>query len=163
MKKILFIITTTILFSIGSFSQNVNTNILSKLEGIWVGKGTAMSAASNVTMEWGKTLGNKFHKITYKMLISFNGSEQSFEGMGLYKFMKDGTYEGTWFDSGGEMHAIKSNHDGKILTSFWGKPGEKYGKTEYEFIDESTIEVRDATQNKDGGWRTFATSRLSKK
>ena len=97
------------------------------------------------------------------MLISFNGNEQSFEGMGLYKLMKDGSYEGTWFDSGGEMHAIKSSHDGKTLTSFWGKPGEKYGKTEYEFIDEKTIEVRDATQNKDGSWRSFATSRLVKR
>lgn len=92
--------------------------------------------------------------------MNFNGKEQSFEGMGMYKPLKEGGYEGNWFDSGGEMHVIKSNHGGKILTSYWGKPGEKYGKTEYEFIDEKTLEVRDAVQNKDGTWKPFAKSTL---
>jgi hypothetical protein len=59
------------------------------------------------------------------------------------------------------MHAIKSSNDNKKLTSYWGKPGEKYGKTEYEFIDEKTVEVRDAVQNKDGTWRPFAKSTLT--
>jgi hypothetical protein len=29
------------------------------------------------------------------MVMNFNGKEQSFEGMGLYKPLKDGGYEGT--------------------------------------------------------------------
>jgi hypothetical protein len=144
-------------------AQNSSTQFLSKLEGVWEGKGTAMGAVSDVTMKWEKTLADKFYKISYKMQMSFNARSQLFEGMGLYKPVKEGGYEGTWFDSGGEMHPLKSTYDGKILTTYWGKPGEKYGKTEYEVLDDNTVEVRDAIQNKDGSWRPFAKSTLSRK
>lgn len=162
MKKLAFVLMSC-LFVSATLAQTNNSIFLNKMEGVWVGKGTAMGATSNVTMEWGKALGHKFYRINYTMQMSFNGGEQVFEGMGLYKLLKEGGYEGTWFDSGGEMLPIKSSDDGKTLTSFWGRPSEKYGKTEYEFIDDKTIEVRDATQNKDGSWRPFAKSTLTKK
>lgn len=73
------------------------------------------------------------------MLMSFNGKEQVFEGLGLYKPVKEGSYDGTWFDSGEEMHPLKSSDDGKTLTTYWGKPGEKFGKTEYELVDDKNI------------------------
>jgi hypothetical protein len=34
-----------------TWGQNANTDFLKKLEGVWTGKGTAMGAVSDVTME----------------------------------------------------------------------------------------------------------------
>ena len=163
MKKTSFTIVSICLFVIASAAQNAETGFLKKIEGAWTGKGTAMGAASSVTMEWEPALRNQFYKKSHKMIMNFKGKEEVFEGMGLYKPLKEGGYEGTWFDSGGEMHPIKSSDDGKILTSYWGKQGEKYGKTEYEFIDEKTLEVRDAIQDKDGSWKQFAKNTLLRK
>lgn len=163
MKSLFGVLVISILWMPLVVAQNRSAAFLSKLEGVWLGKGTAMGAASDVTMEWSKILGDKFYKINYKMQISNNGSNQVFEGMGLYRYQKEEGYDGTWFDNGGEMHHIKSSDDGKTLISYWGEPGKKYGKTEYELIDKKTIQVRDAIQNKNGDWRQFATSTLIKR
>jgi hypothetical protein len=51
------------------------------------------------------------------MQMTFNGREQIFEGIGFYKSTKEGSFDETWFDSGGEIHPLKSIDDGKMLTT----------------------------------------------
>jgi hypothetical protein len=84
-----------------------------------------------------------------------DGSTQTFEGTAYYKVATDTELVATWFDSGGEMHPIKATVDGTSLTSIWGTPETKLGKTIYRFVDDNTIEITDFIQNKKGEWKQF--------
>ena len=92
-----------------------------------------------------------------------DGSTQVFEGVGLYKAVNEKVYVATWFDSGGEMHPIKATSDETSLTSIWGTPDTKLGKTIYRFVDDNTVEITDFIQNKSGEWKQFNKNTVNRK
>lgn len=60
------------------------------------------------------------------------------------------------------MHPITATDDGTTLTSVWGIPGKKLGKTTYSFKDEKTVEVTDYIQRKDQSWNEFSRNTFKK-
>jgi hypothetical protein len=138
-------------------------DILLKLQGSWHGKGKAFGMPAEITMTWEPALRNKFTRLNYKMeMQASDGNTQVFEGTALYQPTADNTYRATWFDSGGDMHPIAATNDGTSLTSIWGTPETKLGKTIYSFKENDSVEVTDFIQKKDGTWKEFNRNTLAR-
>ena len=133
------------------------TPLEKRLLGTWSAKGQAFGMPADVTMKWEPDLQGRFLLLSYKMdMRDTSGKVQTFEGKALYKASKEvGKFTANWFDSGGEAHPIEAFYDGTALTSNWGTPATKMGKTIYRFVDDNTIEISDFIQRKDGEWRQF--------
>lgn len=141
-----------------------NSDILKKLEGAWYAKGKAFGMSADINMTWEPVLQSKFMRINYRMdMQASDGKVRVFEGTALYQPNGDKGYRATWFDSGGEMHPISATTDGVALTSTWGTPDTKLGKTIYAFKDNDNVEVTDFIFRKDGTWREFNRNTLTRK
>ena len=155
----------SIAIMIASSTANAqNTNFLEKLKGAWQANGTAFGMPADVNMEWMAVLGGRFTQIQYKILMhGKDGKSQQFEGTAYYKPSGDNQYWATWFDTNGEMHPITASSNESTLTSLWGTPETKMGKTLYKLLDDKTVEVTDYIQKKDGSWQQFGKNTLIKK
>ncbi|NUO02382.1 MAG: HIT domain-containing protein [Saprospiraceae bacterium] len=128
-----------------------------RILGTWSGKGKAFGMAANITMSWEPDLQNNFLLLNYRMDMRDTSNQlQVFEGKAYYQPAESaGQFRATWFDSGGEMHPVEASYDGQILTANWGTPTTKLGRTLYRFVDDTTIEIVDYIQAKDGNWKEF--------
>lgn len=163
MKQLQMIAVLAFTLVLGATAQD-NPDILRKLEGSWYSKGKAFGMAADINMVWEPVLQGKFTRISYRMdMQAADGKVQVFEGTALYQPAGDRIYRATWFDSGGEMHPIQATTDDVALTSIWGTPGTKLGKTVYSFKDSDNVEVVDYIQRKDGTWREFNRNVLTRK
>lgn len=131
------------------------------LNGSWAADGTSFGKPSRITMRWQSALGGKFARIDYRIETTGEGA-QLFEGTGLYRPLKGGAYDGTWFDSQGAMHPLQASFTGAKLTSHWGVKGKTYGRTIYTMLDDARVEVVDAIQDKTGAWKEFSRNTLTK-
>jgi len=136
-------------------AEPANWEIFRGLEGEWHSDGTAFGRPAKLTMSWEPALDQEFFHIRYRIEPK-GAASRIFEGVGFYRPLGNGQHEGTWFDSGGEMHHIAASDDGMALTSFWGVPGEKYGRTVYRMLESGALEVVDAIETKDGAWKEFS-------
>lgn len=162
MKKFVAIIAFTFLCITVSLAQT--ENFLDKLKGTWTTKGTAFGMPADVEMIWATALGGRYTQIQYKIVMhTKDGKDQQFEGTAYYKPSGENKYVGTWFDSGGDMHPITATSDETTLTSLWGTQDTKMGKTTYRWVDDTSIEITDFIQKKDGGWQQFGKNTLVKK
>jgi hypothetical protein len=153
MKHLLF---TLMVFTTHLAQSQTSTAFLQKLEGTWSSSGKAFNMPAEISMSWKKSLGDRFHHLSYRMdMKAPDGSVQTFEGIAYYKATTGTELAATWFDSGGEMHPIKATVEGESLTAFWGTPETQLGKTIYRFIDSHTVEITDFVQNKIGEWKQF--------
>lgn len=154
-------ITVFVLTFLASFSYA--QNILSRLEGNWSANGTAFGMPAVVTMSWTPALLGKYHQLNYKMVMTTKDGKQSvFEGTALYKPSGDNAFVATWCDSQSEMHPITATSDAEALTSLWGTPETKQGKTIYRFVAGGQVEVTDFIMKKDGTWAKFNQNTLAK-
>lgn len=161
--KTLRLIAILLVLSRSLFAQD-NTDVLKKLDGAWYTRGKAFGMTADINMVWEPVLQGKFSRISYRMdMQAADGKVQVFEGTALYQPTGDKTYRATWFDSGGEMHPITATTDGVELTSTWGTPETKLGKTIYSLKDNDHVEVIDFIQRKDGTWREFNRNVLARK
>lgn len=139
-------------------------NFLDKLMGTWQAKGTAFGMPADVKMIWTTVLGGRYTQILYTIVMrTKDGRDQQFEGTAYYKPAGENKFAATWFDSGGDMHPITATHDETTLTSWWGTPETKMGKTTYRLVDDKSIEVTDFIQKKDGTWQQFGKNTLARK
>lgn len=138
------------------------TPYLCFLNGSWAADGRSFGKPSRVTMRWEAVLGGKFARIDYRIETKGEGG-QVFEGVGLYRPLKDGAYDGTWFDSQGAMHPLRAAFTGAKLTAHWGVEGKTYGRTTYTLLDDARVEVVDEIQDKKtGAWKEFSRNTLKK-
>lgn len=159
MKRIVVILIFACLLTSVGLAQD----FLEKLKGTWVAQGSAFGMPADVEMIWSTTLGGRYAQIQYKIVMhGKEGKDQLFEGTAYYKPAGENKYVATWFDSGGEMHLISATSDANALTSLWGTPETKLGKTIYKLIDNNTVEITDFIQKKDGSWQQFGKNTLSR-
>lgn len=138
------------------------TPYLCFLNGDWAADGTAFGKPARVTMRWTSVLEGKFARIDYRIEPKGDGAA-TFEGVGLYRPVKGGAYDGTWFDSQGAMHPLKATFTGESLTTYWGVKGKTYGRTVYKLVRAyDQVEVVDAILDKKGVWREFSRNTLTK-
>lgn len=161
MKIVLAII--SIVFSSVTFCKAQAYNFLDNLKGTWKAKGKAFGMDADVTMIWTTVLGGRYVQIQYTIAMhGKDGKDQQFDGTAYYKSAGENKFVATWFDSGGDMHPITATYDEATLTSLWGTPETKMGKTTYRLVDEKSIEVTDFIQKKDGAWQQFGKNTLIK-
>lgn len=135
---------------------------LNRFEGSWSGNGKFFGMDATTQAKWERVLGGKFLRlaISYEMKTP-DGKAQKFEGIGYYQ-LKDGKYEGHWFDSQGNSYPLTATFENESLTSLWGEPGKSEGKSIYRINSaDKTIEVVDATKQKDGNWKEFSRFKLT--
>lgn len=154
----------TVLFFCCFFVSNAQTvNFLEKLKGNWQAKGNSLGLQADINMIWVSALGGRYTQIQYKIVMhGKEGKDQLFEGTAYYKPAGENKYIATWFDSGGDMHPITATSDENALTSLWGTPETKLGKTIYKLLDNNTVEITDFIQKKDGSWQQFGKNTLSR-
>ncbi|MGH9386021.1 MAG: hypothetical protein ACRD2N_17220 [Vicinamibacterales bacterium] len=138
-------------------------DILSRVEGRWSGEGTVLGQPSRIEMEWSWTLGRRFLRLTFTNEMGTAPKTTTFEGHAYYRSLGGGQYRGMWFDNSGQMRPISARRDGEALVSNWGTPDTEEGETTYRLAGAGRLEVVDRVKSKDGMWRTFGQSALTKR
>lgn len=138
------------------------TAFLERLAGEWTGSGTILGQASTVEMQWTPTLGRRFVRLTFASHIGPAPKTQHFEGHAYYEVRPDGRVRATWFDSSGLTRPIDATVDAASLVAAWGTPETELGETTYRLVSDRALEVVDRVRGKDGTWRTFGQSTLSR-
>ncbi len=136
---------------------------LTGVGGGWSGSGKFFGMDATAQAKWEQVLGGKFLRlhISYEMKTP-DGKAQQFEGIGYYQSKGEGKYEGRWLDSQGNSYPITATFENSTLTSLWGDAGKSEGKSTYRINSvEKTLEVVDATKQKDGNWKEFSRFRLT--
>lgn len=140
----------------------VATAVLERLTGEWTGSGTILGQASTVEMQWTAVLGGRFVRLTFASHIGPAPKTQHFEGHAYYEVRPDGRVRATWFDSSGLTRPIEATADSASLVAVWGTPETEVGETTYRLVSDRALEVVDRVRGKDGTWRTFGRSTLSR-
>ena len=82
----------------------------------------------------------------------------TFEGHAYYRPAGEGRYRGVWFDNAGMLRPLDARRDGDALVSKWGTPDTEEGETTYLLTSHSRMEIVDRVKSKDGTWREFGRS-----
>jgi len=85
-----------------------------------------------------------------------------FEGHAYYRPLAAGGYRGMWFDNSGMFRPLDARRDGDALVSQWGTPETEQGETTYRLLEGEKMEVVDRVKGKDGTWREFGRSQLTR-
>lgn len=162
MKTAIIALFCVLVFAVPALSQN--DKFLSRLHGDWEGEGKAFGGAARLQLKWEWVLENKFLRLTMRNEISIpNRPKQIFEGHAYYRSNGVDKYSAHWFDSRGTSFPIKAQLEGNTLSAWWGSPETEEGKSTYQLIDESTMEVVDSVKQKDGTFREFGRATLKRK
>lgn len=137
-------------------------SMLSRLSGTWAGSGTILGQASTVEMQWTPVLDGRFVRLTWLSHIGPPPKTQRFEGHAYYDVRPDGRVRATWFDSSGQTRPIDAAVTGDAVVASWGTAETELGETTYRVLSDGEVEVVDRVRRKDGTWREFGRSKLSR-
>ena len=128
--------------------------LLARLAGQWSGTGTVLNQPSkiSITSQW--ELNGQFLRLTFRNEMP----KSTFEGHAYYRALGDGRYRGMWFDNSGMFRPLEARRDGDALVSKWGTPETEEGETTYRLTSDSRMEIVDRVKSKDGTWREFGRS-----
>lgn len=162
MKTAMVALFFVLVFAVPGFSQN--DKFLNRLQGEWEGEGKAFGGAALMQIKWEWVLENKFLRLNLRNEISApDRPKQIFQGQAYYRSNGVDKYAAHWFDSRGVSFPIKAQLEGNTLIASWGSPDTEEGKSTYQLIDESTMEVVDSVKQKDGTFREFGRATLKRK
>lgn len=136
--------------------------ILAKLVGAWQGSGTILGQASALELRWTRELDGRFVRLTHDSRIGPAPRTVRFEGHAYYQALPSGGYRGTWFDSSGLTRPITGVTRDDALVASWGAPDTEEGETTYRLVAGDRLEVVDRVKSKDGTWREFGRTQLSR-
>ncbi len=136
--------------------------MLARLAGAWTGTGVILGQASKVEMQWTSVLDGRFVRLTFTSHIGPPPKTQRFEGHAYYAVGESGRVGATWFDSSGLTRPIAARVEAAALVSAWDTPDTELGETTYRLVSDHEIEVVDRVRRKDGTWREFGRSTLSR-
>ena len=135
---------------------------LSRLVGEWSGTGTVLNQPAKIQMKWSWELGDQFVRLTFKDEMGVPPKVSTFEGHAYYRAAGDGRYRGTWFDNSGMVRPLDARRDGDALVSRWGTADTEEGETTYRLLPNDAMDVIDRVKGKDGTWRVFGRSALTR-
>ena len=140
----------------------VSAGVFAELDGRWAGTGIILGQPSRVQMEWAAVLDGRFVRLTFVSHIGTGPTGRRFEGHAYYERRTDGSIRATWFDSGGLVRPITAVERPGTLVSAWGTPATEEGETTYSVTAPGVMQVVDRVKSKDGSWREFGRSTLSR-
>lgn len=157
MKTRIVALVLLVLFLAPAQASSQHDKFLNSLKGDWEGEGKAFGGAAHLRLKWEWVLDNKFLRLTLRNEINApNRPKQIFEGQAYYREAGVDKYQAHWFDSRGTSFPIRAQLEGNTLTASWGSPETEEGKSTYQLINETTMEVVDSVKQKDGTFREFA-------
>lgn len=136
--------------------------LVARLLGGWRGTGTILGQPSTIELQWTRVLEGKFVRLTHVSRIGDEPNAAAFEGHAYYEAQPGGGYRATWFDSSGQTRPITAVAHGDALVAAWGSPATEEGETTYALLADGGLEVVDRVKRKDGAWREFGRTRLSR-
>jgi len=101
-------------------------------------------------------------RLTFVSHIGPAPKTQRFEGHAYYQSAGEGRYQGTWFDSSGQVRPIVASGTAGTLVAAWGTAETEQGETTYRLTTSNRMELVDRVRGKDGTWREFGRSTLSR-
>ncbi len=125
--------------------------VMEKFAGTWKAEGTSFGLPSKSTMIWFKDLADKFYRVKYQIDMGRDGKTVTFLGHGYYT---NGSKDGFWADTGGDLHPMVTRYSDNMLSTIWGKAGGKQGRSNYTLQDDGSIEVVDWILQ-ENGWSEF--------
>lgn len=136
--------------------------LLTRFAGQWSGTGTVLNQPSKISIAWTWELDGQFLRLTFRNEMP----KSTFEGHAYYRPVGDpstalgagGRYRGMWFDNSGMFRPLDARRDGDALVSKWGTPDTEEGETTYRLTSDSRMEIVDRVKSKDGTWREFGRS-----
>ena len=132
--------------------------LLTRFSGQWSGEGIVLNQPSKISLAWTSELNGQFLRLTFRSEMP----KATFEGHAYYRPMGDGRYRGMWFDNSGMFRPLDARRDGDALISKWGTPETEEGETTYRLTSDSRMEIVDRVKSKDGTWREFGRSTVSR-
>ncbi len=153
-----------LLLLVPAYASSQDDKFLKRLQGEWEGDGTALGGAARLRIKWEWVLDNKFLRLSLRSEMSAaDGARRLFEGQAYYRPSGVDKYVAHWFDSRGVTFPIKAQLDGSTLVAWWGTPETEEGKSTYQLIDETTMEIVDSVKLKDGTFREFGRAKLTRR
>jgi hypothetical protein len=134
--------------------QVASDTLLTRFAGQWSGTGTVLNQPSKISLTWTPELSGQFLRLTFRNEMP----KTTFEGHAYYRPSGDGRYRGMWFDNSGLFRPLDARRDGEALVSKWGTPETEEGETTYRLTSDSRMEIVDRVKSKDGTWREFGRS-----
>jgi hypothetical protein len=131
---------------------------LARYAGQWSGNGTVLGQPSKISINWTWELNGQFLKLTFRNQMP----KQTFEGHAYYRPVGEGRYRGMWFDNSGMFRPLDATRQGDALVSKWGTPETEEGQTTYRLLPDGDMEIIDLVKSKDGTWREFGRSLVTK-
>ena len=152
-----------LLFLVPVHTPAQEDRFLKRLQGDWEGNGQAFGGAARLRIKWEWVLDNKFLRLSLRSEMSAaNGATRIFEGQAYYRPDGADKYTAHWFDSRGVTFPIKAQLEGNTLVASWGTPETEEGKSTYQLLDDTTLEVVDSVKQKDGTFREFGRAKLKR-
>ena len=153
-----------LLLLVPAHASSQEDKFLQRLQGDWEGEGQAFGGPARLRVKWEWVLENKFLRLSLKSEMSAaDGAKRLFEGQAYYRPDGADKYVAHWFDSRGVTFPIKAKLDGSTLVAWWGSPETEEGKSTYQLIDDTTMEVVDSVKQKDGTFREFGRAKLNRR
>jgi len=143
-----------LLLSLALTFQVASDSLLTRFAGQWSGTGTVLNQPSKISLTWTPELGGQFLRLTFRNEMP----KTTFEGHAYYRPTGDGGYRGMWFDNSGLFRPLDARRDGEALVSKWGTPETEEGETTYRLTSDSRMEIVDRVKSRDGTWREFGRS-----
>lgn len=128
--------------------------LLTRFAGQWSGAGTVLNQPSKISITWTWELDGQFLRLAFRNDMP----KSTFEGHAYYRPAGEGRYRGMWFDNSGMFRPLDARRDGDALVSRWGTPETEEGETTYRLTSDSRMEIVDRVKSKDGTWREFGRS-----
>ena len=129
MKKTLILLSLSLSLSFGAFAQKTFAD---RAIGSWEGTGTLFGMEARFSMEWEKTLGDKFLKLTFQN--RFMDQNNQVRTMDAQAYYNTATGKGQWFDSRGQNLPLSLEIEKKTLKVLWGDENSEQGKTVYVIV-----------------------------
>ena len=130
--------------------------VLATLEGSWEGKGELLGRPATFVMTWERALNGRFLRLEFGNAFADTDPVQPVLESHAYYLLGGAILHGQWMDSRGAMLSLRAEIVGTALVTNW--TGRESGRTEYQVIDDDTLEVTDYFQS-DGEYRLFAQAR----
>lgn len=162
MKKLSVVLVCLVISVLIPFPINAQSSVFERLSGSWKGNGVVSGMESAIEMKWESVLAGKFYRLSFKNDMKSKNGTIVFEGTAFYKLKTAAETEGNWFDSFGFIRPIKAKIEVDKLISNWGSQEVEEGKTIYHLIEADKLEVVDSVKTKEGTWREFGRSILSR-
>ena len=134
--------------------QAASDPLLARFAGHWSGTGTVLNQPSKISITWTPELNGQFLRLTFRNEMP----KTTFEGHAYYRPAGEDRYRGMWFDNAGMLRPLDARRDGDALVSKWGTPDTEEGETTYRLTSDSRLEIVDRVKSKDGTWREFGRS-----